>query len=136
MKYFFTYLRVQIGDINYGGHVGNDKILLYFHEARIRYLKALGSTEKDIGNGVSLTQTEAYISYKGEALLGDELLIRVFIDNISGVRFQVNYVITRVADSHLIASGYTVLAGFNYEDRRVRRIPKSFKGKVETFQIE
>jgi acyl-CoA thioester hydrolase len=136
MNYFFTYLRVLVGDVNYGGHVGNDKILLYFHEARIRYLQALNLSEMDIGDGVSVAQTEAFISYKGEAFLSDELLIRVFIDNLAGARFQVNYVVTRVADSHLIATGYTVLAGFDYKTHHVLRIPKSFKNKVETYQKE
>ena len=31
---FITTIHVRIGDINYGGHVGNDAILSIIHEAR------------------------------------------------------------------------------------------------------
>ena len=34
--------KVPISDINYGGHMGNDKSLALFHEARIAFLKHLG----------------------------------------------------------------------------------------------
>ncbi len=36
MKIFKTNFAVRIGDINYGGHMGNDKFLLIFHDARLK----------------------------------------------------------------------------------------------------
>ncbi len=134
MKRFQTTLSVRIGDINYGGHLANDKALLYFHEARIRYFRKLGITEGNIGDNISLTQTEAYIKYTGQAFLGDELLIKVHIDDISRARFRVNYEITRAGDGKSIAKGYTVLAGFDYSSKKAKRIPQSFREKVTNFQ--
>ncbi len=131
---FHTELHVRVGDLNYGGHLGNDKFLLYFHEARVRYFQFLGVTEADIGDGISLTQTEAYIAYKGEALLGDVLSIRVHIDEFSRARFRVNFIITRSKDDKLIATGYTILAAFDYLAHKPQRIPQSFKDKVLAYQ--
>ena len=42
---FSTQLTVGIGDINYGGHVGNDRFLLFFQEARLRFLAGFGMSE-------------------------------------------------------------------------------------------
>ena len=133
-KRFSTELSVRITDMNYGGHLGNDTVLSYFHQARVLYLDALGVNEGDIGDNTSLTQTEAHIEYKGEGFLGDVLVISVWIDNVRGVRFRVNYDIIRKEDDKRIAVGYTVLAGFNYKTRRPKRIPKSFEARVHDYQ--
>jgi len=133
---FYTTLPVQIGDVNYGGHAGNDKYLLFFHEARLRYFRELGVTEADIGDGVSLTQVEAHIVYKNEAFYGDELVIGVKITDISRASFKVEYFISRKSDDAVIGNGYTVLAGFDYRTHRLKKIPASFVDKVSARQAE
>ena len=131
---FSTEMSVRVTDINYGGHLGNDTVLSYFHQARVLYLNALGVDEGDIGDNTSLTQTEAHIEYKGESFLGDILSIFVWIDNFSRARFRVNYEIIRKNDEKKIAIGYTVLAGFDYDSRRPKRIPNSFHDVVQKYQ--
>jgi len=39
---FLIRLGVRVGDINYGGHLGNDKFLLFFHGARLNFFSELG----------------------------------------------------------------------------------------------
>ena len=39
---FQTTLRVQVGDVNYGGHLANDAVLRLCHEVRMRWLAGLG----------------------------------------------------------------------------------------------
>jgi YbgC/YbaW family acyl-CoA thioester hydrolase len=134
LRRFSTRLTVRIGDINYGGHLGNDKFLLYFHEARLRFLKNLGLSEQDIGEGVALTQVEAFLRYQGQAHLGDELEIAVCVSEFSRARFRFEYEITRPLDAKAIATGYTVMAGFDYQRTRPERIPIEFKQTVERFQ--
>lgn len=134
MNKFSTEITVRVTDINYGGHLANDKVLAYFHEIRVRYLRALGLSEIDIGDGVSLTQLEAFLSYKGEGFLGDVLKAYAFISDFSRARFRMEYELVRIEDEQLIASGYTVLAGFSYQAKRPRRIPESFRDKVRIFQ--
>ena len=131
---FATRLKVRVSDINYGGHLANERVLGYFHEARVRYLEVLGLSEVDIGGQVSLTQTEAFVSYKGEGFLGDDLEIAASIIEFSRARFKIEYEIVRPFDQKLIATGYTVLAGFDYQTKRAQRIPQSFKNAVNEFQ--
>ena len=131
---FKTRLGIRVSDVNYGGHLANERVLGYFHEARVRYLEVLELSEIDIGDQVSLTQTEAFVSYKGEGFLGDDLEISVIIGEFSRARFKVEYEISRPLDQKLIATGYTILAGFNYQTKRPQRIPQSFKNAVNEFQ--
>lgn len=131
---FVTNIKVRVTDINYGGHLANDTVLSYFHEARVRYLNKLGVSEIDIGDQVSLTQTEAYVSYKGEGYLGDELVVAVNMSDFSRARFKVNYIISKKSDKKPVAQGFVTLAAFNYQAKRPQRIPQSFKDAVEKYQ--
>ncbi|MBN1999556.1 acyl-CoA thioesterase [candidate division KSB1 bacterium] len=133
MRKFKTTIVVRIDDINYGGHMGNDRYLTFFHEARLRFFKVLGFSEMDIGDGTSLTQAEAFISYKAEVFSGDRLEIGVFIDQISGLRFRVMYEMTRESDKKIVAHGYTLMVGFDYQLRKAKKIPQVFKQKVEAY---
>ena len=58
---FHTDIAVQIGDINYGNHLANDAVLRLCHEARLRFLHALGFSEMDVA-GVGLIMADAAIA--------------------------------------------------------------------------
>jgi len=131
---YWTALTVRVGDLNYGGHLGNDRVLLFFHEARVRFLRVIGVSEKDIGEGVSLTQTEAAVSYFNEAFLGELLSVGVHFSSFSRVRFRVDYRILRPSDGAPIAAGHTVMAAFDYAVRRPKKIPLSFIQRVNNYQ--
>ena len=131
---FKTQLTVRVTDINYGGHLGNDSFYSFFHEVRIRYFRELGLSEGDIGEGVSLTQSEGHIEYKAEAFLGDVLLATVFIDQITRTRFRINYEFFRQSDGKLIGTGYAVLAAFDYNVRKPQKLPDSFVEKINAYQ--
>ena len=57
---FETDIMVQVSDINYAGHLGNDKILSFIHEARVRFLKQFNFTELDV-DGVGTIMVHATI---------------------------------------------------------------------------
>ena len=122
---------VRIGDINYGGHLGNDKYLLLFHDARLAFLASLGATEKDIGGGVGLIMSEAHVRFQAEAFLGDELEVCVRPREVQASRFFLDYGVTRVGDGANVAAGYTSLAAFDYARRRVTRLPGPFQAALQ-----
>ena len=123
---FNTSFIVRIGDINYGGHVGNDKLLLVFHDARLRYLQSLGYSEIDIGNGAGLIMIEAHIFFKGEIFLGDKLLVGVRIREMGKVKLSFEFRVQRESDGKVVTTGSTFMAAFDYEQRRVCKIPEEF----------
>jgi acyl-CoA thioester hydrolase len=136
MSTFQTQITVRVTDLNYGGHLGNVALYSYFHEARVRYFHELGINEGNVGDGISLTQIEGHVEYKGEAFLSDVLEISVFIDDFKRTRFCVKYKIVRTADAQLIGQGYAVLAAFDYETRKPQRLPSSFIEKVTAYQSQ
>lgn len=125
---------VRISDINYGGHVGNDRYLLFFHEARLRYLQNLHLSERDIGRSISLIMLEAHVDYKSQAMVGDVLDIAVRIEELSRVRFTMRYEIRNKDSEELVSHGYTVLAGYDYQKNKVSKLPTSFKEAVAMYE--
>ncbi len=130
---FLAELTVRVSDLNYGGHLANDRVLTYFHEARVRWLNSIGLSEADIGERVSLTQTEVFVQYKGEAFLGERLRCAVRPESCGGVRFRLSYELTRPSDCRMIALGYVDLAGFDYRAHRLKRLPDSFRKILLSF---
>ena len=59
-------ISVRTTDLNYGGHLGNDRMLALIHEARVAFLNSHGLSEMDCG-GVSLIMGDAVIVYQGES---------------------------------------------------------------------
>ena len=128
---FFTEVEVRISDINYGGHLGNDRYLSLFHDARIRYLKQFGCSELNVGDDVGLIMIESHVNYKAEAVLGDVLSIGVKINDIGNIKFLIEYIIKRLFDNKIVATGYTRMAGYNYQNKRVEKLPQEFIDKIK-----
>ena len=126
-KPFTTQMTVRVGDVNYGGHLGNDTVLLYFQEARVRFLAHLGLSEMNIGDGISITQIESFVQYKAEAFMGEILTITVVPQEAGKLKFKLAFKIERDKDNKLIAQGYTEHAGFDYTARRLAKIPETFQ---------
>ncbi|WP_407537201.1 hypothetical protein [Cetobacterium somerae] len=53
---FSVNYKVTISDINYGGHMGNERALLLFQQSRIELFKSLGVTEINVGDNVGTIQ--------------------------------------------------------------------------------
>ncbi len=120
---------VRVGDINYGGHLGNDKYLLLFHDARLAFLASLGVSEKDIGAGAGLIMSEAYVRFLAEVFLGDELEVSVHPRDVQASRFALDYQVSRAGAA--VASGYTTMVAFDYAKRRVARLPEAFQAALQ-----
>ncbi len=84
---FSTEMSVRVGDLNYGGHLGNDAVLSLVHEARIRFLKDLGYSELDVG-GPGLIMANAAVRYRAEGEIGDPLRIRMTAANVESSSFD------------------------------------------------
>lgn len=121
-KFVFTiHIPVRITDINYGGHVGNDKILALVHEARMAYFAQWGWSEMNAG-GCGLIMADSAIQYKGEAFYGDIIRAEICVGNISSVAFDLYYRLTATRDGvdKEIARIKTGMVCFDYTQRAVK----------------
>lgn len=129
---FRTELAVRIGDINYGGHLGNDSVLSVLHEARMRWLAQKGYTEMQCG-GCGLIMADTGIQYKGEGFYGDVLTIQIAVANITSSAFDLFYkVTTQRADAEVpVVFAKTGMVCFDYTERKVVVIPDDLKHFLE-----
>lgn len=122
---FQTRIPVRITDLNYGGHVGNDRIVSLLHEARVLYLASFGYTELNAG-GVSLIMADLAIEYKKELFYGDELLIAVGASGFTASGFELVYKLEKASGNNqvLVAKAKTGMVCYDYKIRKVVRIPE------------
>ena len=114
---FQTTQEVRVGDLNYGNHLGNDRLLLVAHEARMKFLNSLGFSELSFF-GTSLIMTDAAIQYQAQAFWGDALTIKLWLEPVNDMRFDLYYLLTKNEDQK-VASIKTGLAFFDYDTQRV-----------------
>jgi acyl-CoA thioesterase FadM len=124
---FTTELPVRIDDLNYGGHLANDRVLAIAQEARLRFLVAHGfRSELDVA-GTGLIMAEAAVVYRAEGRYG--MVLRVDLAP-SGVRtrgFDLLYRMTDAATGQEIARARTGMLWFDYAARKVVSMPDAFR---------
>ena len=81
---------VRITDINYGDHVGNDAFVAIIHEARMQWLTQHGYTELQV-EGIGLIMSDLAIEFKNESFYGDVIEVKIAVDEISRVSFELYY---------------------------------------------
>jgi len=132
MKKTISEYQVRIGDINYGGHMGNDKALQVFHDARIDFLKDLGYTELNLGNDIAVIIVEANIKYKREVFLHDILETEVRVSKIDGLKWTISYDTKRKKDDKIVFTGSTLMLCYDYHRKKIARIPEDFLEKISS----
>jgi acyl-CoA thioesterase FadM len=123
---FAIELDVRITDLNYGGHLGNDRLLSLVHEARVAFLAEHGLSELDCG-GVSLIMGDAALVFQGEAYAGDVLRLEVAAGEASRSGFRLFYRITRPSDGSPIALAETGMVCFDYQARKICPLPETVR---------
>ena len=123
---FSTEIVVRVTDLNYGGHLGNDKLLALVHEARVAFLADFDFTEIDCG-GVSLIMADAALMFQGEAYAGDTLKMEVAAGEPTRSGFRLFHRISRPADSQNIALTETSMVCYDYKAGKIKPLPEALK---------
>ncbi len=128
---FKTFILVRITDLNYGGHVGNDTVLAFLHEARVRYLHSIDYTEFDFAQ-TGLIMSEAAVSFKKEMFYGQVLLVSIAPANPGRAGFDLIYKVESESPekTELYATARTGMVCFDYESRKVVALPEEARGKL------
>lgn len=126
---FSTSIPIRITDLNYGNHVGNDTVLSLIHEARMQYLKSHGFTEMDL-DGIGLIMGDVAIEFKTELFYGDVVTVFVAANDFSAVGFDLFYKLTKYNFDTVAALAKTGMVCYNYQQKKVARIPEEVKRKL------
>lgn len=129
---FTTTIDVQISDINYGGHVGNERYLLFAQETRLRFLAKLGFSEIKFGEH-GLVLAEARVEYFHELFHGDQITVALSIGEIGRASFECFYAIEviRAEKKVMAAKVETNMVCFDYSERKIKSIPDHLKKILE-----
>jgi len=118
-----TRLTVRIGDINYGGHLGHDRLITLLHQARLDWLHALGAEETNCF-GAGLIMRHLTCDYRAEAFLGDALDIAMHVGDLRRTAFTLHYRVCR--GETLIAEAATEMVAFDYHAHKIIALPPAF----------
>jgi len=121
---FHCDIQVRVADLNYGNHLGNDRILSYFHEGRALWLSQNNLSEQDVG-GCGLIMTGATIEYLKQAHLHQHLTLTLGVREVGKARFTIVYQLTNRQTNHAIALGETHMGCFDYQRQRPARAPQA-----------
>jgi|SRR6185312_7414912 len=128
---FSTSFPVRITDLNYGAHVGNDTILSFIHEARVRFLKSFGYTELDLG-GAGLIMSDVMIVFKKEIFYGDEIRLSVAATDFTRAGFDLVYKLEKDTSpaTSLLAIAKTGMVCYDYSLKKVTALPDAVKERL------
>ena len=128
---FETKMSVRVSDLNYGNHVGHDKLISMIHHARLLFLNKNEFSEGNIGNNihqnkVGLIVAELSISYKNPLFLFDEILFQVYSGNIKNRSFDLITEIYNISNKKLIATCIVTCVAYDYSRNIPASIPETF----------
>ncbi len=129
--HFSTKLSIRITDLNYGGHLGNDRLLALLHEARAQFFKHFGYTEMNLGESIGIIMSDAAIEYKSEGFGGDELEIKMTAQEFTPKGFDLFYQVKNLTQQKTLALAKTGIVCFDYSKRKIALVPEGFRGNFE-----
>lgn len=129
--YEFTFpVTLHPRDINYGGHLGNDSLVILIGSARAQMFHSMGLSEGDLGDGkTGIIMADLVMNYRAEAFIFEQLDIATHVGEMQPGGFRIFHRVTR--DSKLIALAETGVMAFDYTKHRVAHVPDVF---IETLE--
>jgi acyl-CoA thioesterase FadM len=132
---FSMELKVRVTDLNYGGHVGNEMLLVYAQQARVEWFRQWGYGELDL-LGIGTIMTDAAVIYQAEIHEADVIEIAVGIKDRSRLGFDLYYQMTNKATGKQVARVKTGILCFDYDKKKVAAIPAVFVEQLEQLSDE
>jgi acyl-CoA thioester hydrolase len=126
-------IRVRIGDINYGNHVGNDAFVSIIHEARVQWLKQHNLSELNV-DGAGLIMSDLAIEFKNESFYGDIIKVKLGAGEISRVSFELFYQLSALRNNEpiLLAIAKTGMVCYDYNAKKVAAVPEALEQLLST----
>ena len=130
---FSTELTVRASDLNYGNHVGHDRVLTLMQEARITFYRTLGfKNELNFEGAVGQVIADVVVQYKSESFLADQLIIKIGVLDFNKYGFDMYYQIENKVTGKEVARAKIGIVCFDYDARKVARIPEVLLQKLQS----
>ncbi len=127
---FETTVFVRVTDLNYGGHMGKEMLLVYAQQARVDFLAHMGYGELTLA-GKGVIMTAAAVVYRSEAHAGEILTVAMALDDRTAVGFDLYYTLREKTTDRLIGQVKTGIVCFDYKTKKVSPLPAEVVQKLD-----
>ena len=131
MSWAYTHTeRIRFGDLDAMRHLNNVVFLRYFETARINYLNSLFDTHDPVNRdgGFGFIFASCHIDYRSPGHFDEDVAIRVRPADIGTKSLKLEFDM-RVGE-RLLAEGYGVLVGYDYESQSSAVLPEALKARL------
>jgi acyl-CoA thioester hydrolase len=129
---FTTEIIVRASDLNYGNHVGHDRILTLMQDARVQFYRSIGfNNELNFEGSIGQVIADVAIQYKSESFLGDSLIIMIGVSDFNKYGFDMYYMVENKGSGKEVARAKIGIVCFDYDIRKIARIPDILKKKLQ-----
>lgn len=127
---FRTELEVRVSDLNYGNHLGNDSVLTLLHEARRRYLRALGAEE--IGaDGIGFVVADFAVVYRSQAFYADRLTVELAVGEFGSRGCAFFYRLAQ-PDGRVVAEARSGHVCFDFKVQKAVSLPQELLARLQS----
>lgn len=122
---------LRITDLNYGGHVGNDRIMALLQEARVQFLATKGYSEMQVED-YGMLLTKAQFELRRELHYGQKIYAAVATGNFTSKGFDLFYKIETIIDGKLslAALAITTMVCYDYQTKKVATLSEKAKQQL------
>lgn len=110
--------------MNYGNHLGNDRVLTIAQDVRVEWLHQHNLGELDLGDHVGLIQTDSSAMYMSEAFAGQTLKAKLWIIQESDRRCE--FYLGLESSEKEVARVMAGMTFFDYQQRKLTKMPTLF----------
>lgn len=123
---------VRFGDLDAMRHLNNVAFLRFFESARVEFLNDR-VTGRDAGDPehAQLIFAECHIRYRATGRYRDRLRIELWTSELQRSSFRIEFAMRADPGDRLLAEGYGVLVGYDYETGRPAPLTPEIAAAVE-----
>jgi acyl-CoA thioester hydrolase len=124
--------RVRFGDLDAMQHMNNVEFLRFFETARIDFFRQLNpdhapTTRRAFG----FIFAECHIAYRSPAFFNDEIRTWIRPTELRRSSLRIDFEMRVEGDDRLVAEGYGVMVGYDYEAGKSQPLPDSLRRRIE-----
>lgn len=108
--------KVRIDDVNFGGHLGHDRLITLLHQARVEMFASMGVSEIDCG-GEHMVMRRIEIKYSHQSFLNDQLQVEISLDR-NRACVVLNYIVINLAVNKKAASATMQMSVISHVDQK------------------
>ena len=128
-----TEIIVRASDLNYGNHLGHDRVLTLMQDARVDFYRTLGfNNELNFEGSIGQVIADVVIQYKSESFLADRLVVSIGVTDFNKYGFDMYYLMENASNGKEVARAKIGIVCFDYHVRKIARIPEILRSRLES----